>query len=77
MVALGVVLIILGLVFPTVHILCTIGVVLLVIGAVLWVLGLRWPPGGRQAVLVLTHQLRNRRSRACSAGTRPSCTEHT
>jgi hypothetical protein len=39
MIALGVILIILGLVFPGLHILWTLGIVLLVVGAVLWILG--------------------------------------
>ena len=39
MIALGVVLIILGFVFPRSHIFWTIGIILLVIGAVLWILG--------------------------------------
>jgi len=39
MIGLGVILIILGFVFPALHILWTLGVVLLVIGAVLWILG--------------------------------------
>jgi Family of unknown function (DUF6131) len=39
MIALGVILIILGLVFKTVHWLFVLGIILLVIGAVMWVLG--------------------------------------
>jgi membrane-bound ClpP family serine protease len=39
MIALGVILIILGLVFKTVSVLLYIGVALLVIGAVFWLLG--------------------------------------
>ncbi|BBY06173.1 DUF6131 family protein [Mycobacterium noviomagense] len=39
MIALGIILIILGVVFKTVHWLFVLGIVLLVIGAVFWVLG--------------------------------------
>jgi hypothetical protein len=39
MVVLGIILIIAGLVIPSLHILFTIGVILVIIGAVLWVLG--------------------------------------
>ncbi len=39
MIALGVILIILGVVFKTVHWLWAIGIILVVIGAVFWLLG--------------------------------------
>jgi multisubunit Na+/H+ antiporter MnhG subunit len=49
MIALGVILIILGLVLKTVHWLFVIGVILLVIGAVFWLLGrVGRPVGGRR-----------------------------
>lgn len=39
MIALGVVLLILGFVFKTLHVLWVLGIILLVIGAVFWILG--------------------------------------
>ena len=54
MIALGVVLLILGFVFPALHILWTLGVVLLVDRRGLMDYGLGRPPGCRPALLVLT-----------------------
>ena len=48
MIALGVVLLILGFVFR-IHLLWTLGIVLLVVGAVLWIMGsVGRPVGGRR-----------------------------
>jgi membrane-bound ClpP family serine protease len=76
MIALGVVLIVLGLLFPTVHVLFTIGIVLLVIGAVLW----SWArPAARSAVGGTTTKTINlgRRTRDCSQQSRVFASQNT
>jgi len=75
MIALGVILIIFGLVFPTLHILWTLGIVLLVVGAVLWILA-RSAARSPAAVLVLDPSA-EKKTRARLAGTRLCFTEHT
>jgi hypothetical protein len=39
MIILGIVLLVLGFLFPSFHVLWMIGIILLVIGAILWILG--------------------------------------
>lgn len=49
MIVLGVILLIIGLVVPALHILWTIGIILIVVGAVMWLLGsIGRPVAGRR-----------------------------